>query len=84
MIEAGVITKDVEQFICINLKVDAEEAMNIEESILKLIDTDVLNMLPDDGQIALIKLQQVLEASLLSYQNDFDDNEQYIGSNDES
>jgi len=83
MIESGIITKDVEQFVCINLKVDAAEAIDLESSLEELIVSGVLKMLPHDGQTSLLKLHEVLGASLTSYAKEYDDNEQFIGNADE-
>ena len=82
-VESGVITRDIEQFVCINLKLDAENAIDIEEALEKLIATDVLNMLPEEGKESLIKLHTVLEASLIKYQNEFNEYGEYEGKTNE-
>ncbi len=79
MVESGIITKDVEQFVCINLKVDAAEALELEEALSELIGSGVTKMLSVDKQESLFKMQQALEASLVSYQNDYNEDEQFIG-----
>ena len=82
MIESGVVTRDVEQFVCVNLKLDAKEAFDLEDALETLIVTKVTNMLPEDGQNSIVKLQEVLEACLKNYESDFNDNEEFIGNTD--
>jgi len=82
MIESGVVTRDVEQFVCVNLKLDAKEAFDLEDALETLIVTKVTNMLPENGQNSIVKLQEVLEACLKNYESDFNDNEEFIGNTD--
>jgi len=79
MIESGIVTKDVEQFVCINLKVSADIALDIEEALAKLISSDVIAMLPKEGQDSLGGLQEAIQASLVKYRDEFDEHEQYTG-----
>ena len=79
MIESGIVTKDVEQFVCINLKVSADIALDIEEALAKLISSDVIAMLPKEGQDSLSGLQEAIQASLVKYRDEFDEHEQYTG-----
>ncbi len=83
MIESGVVTKDVEQFVCVNLKLDAKEAFDLEDALETLIVTKVTNMLPENGQNSIVKLQEVLEACLKNYESDFNDNEEFVGNTNE-
>jgi len=83
MVESGIITRDVEQFVNINLKLDTTNAINIEESLDKLISSNVIMMLSEDGQQSIIKLQESLEACLVSYQNDYNEYGEYEGKIDE-
>ena len=82
-VESGIITRDVEQFVCINLKLDAENALNIEEALDKLIASEVVSMLSNDGQQSLMKLQEALEACLINYQNEYNKYGEYEGKTDE-
>jgi len=82
-VESGIITRDVEQFVCINLKLDAENALNIEEALDKLIASEVVSMLSNDGQQSLMKLQEALEACLVNYQNEYNEYGEYEGKTNE-
>jgi len=83
MLEAGLITRDVEQFVCINLKVDAEAAGNIEAALDQILSSGVTAMFPEEGQTSLIQLREALETSLITYNDDYNEYGEYEGKQNE-
>ena len=81
MIESGIISETVEQFVAVNLKLDLTEATNLALMLQRLQITGVESIFEENERTTLSKLIDVLESALVLHSEDYDDNGHFRGTN---